>query len=520
MNEVITNEKINEEYNFCITMISAQQGELNIKDVCKKCFEKVIDGDIKNINANEYKLKFFDGTSMKIHVLENEKILSTLNGMFKYYENIKVENLNLKEKILKQISLCNSIIYFEFYKDENENRNNIIANILFEVAKESVGFLVLPNLNIYTHEMKLLISSRGATEYTEYHPIARRDTSVTLEEISDKFDKERIKYNVAQIKKLNLPSFEKNVNVPLDKNTALNEMVIIINNLILSYTIATLADKLQGEKNYKLYDKIYNKLNDLYQIERIISDDIRKILEELREGEYSNWKALILEYEYVAIFLWVLSIIDFPNQETQYDVELLDKILFNIENTENLVSNIKMRAKSEVLQKTDLLTRYKWALDENKIKNLKIETRLNSDVIEAQLMALEFVLDGKRSFVDELIRKRKADECSEKEFIQEFINNFSKIEIFKATEFVFAGANENEPKLRDVCAQYNDKFVLPIFSKENLMAECCISKKEHLCVQLSLDELVNSSKDLVIDMGTDSEIFINSSTLKNIYQKI
>ena len=74
--------------------------------------------------------------------------------------------------------------------------------------------------------------------------------------------------------------------------------------------------------------------------------------------------------------------------------------------------------------------------------------------------------------------------------------------------------------MRDVCAQYNDKFVLPIFSKENLMAECCISKKEHLCVQLSLDELVNSSKDLVIDMGTDSEIFINSSTLKNIYQKI
>ena len=90
-------------------------------------------------------------------------------------------------------------------------------------------------------------------------------------------------------------------------------------------------------------------------------------MEELREGTYSTWKALTWEYEYVAIFLWVLSIIDFPNQETQYDVEVLDKILFNIENTENLANNMKMRAKSEVLQKKELLTLYKWALDESKL---------------------------------------------------------------------------------------------------------------------------------------------------------
>lgn len=519
MNEEITNEKIKEEYNFCITMISVQQGRLNIDDICKKCFEKVLAGNIEHINTNEYKLKFFDGTSMMVCVLENEKITSKLNKMINYYEKINLENSTLKENILRQISLCNSIVCFEFYKDENENRNNIIASILFSVAKESAGLLILPNFSIYSHEMKLLISSRGATEYTEYHPIARRDTSITLEKMADKFDKERIKSNVAHIKSLNLPCYEKMTNIPLDKNTALNEMIVIINNLILSYTMATLASKLQGKKDYKVYDKIYNKLNELYQIEKIISDDISKVLKELREGEYANWKALTWEYEYVAIFLWVLSIIDFPNQETQYDIELLDKILLNIENTENLVNNMKMRAKSEVLQKTDLLTRYKWALDENKIKNLKIETILNSDVVEAQLMALDFVLAGKRNFVDELIRKRKTDEYGEKEFIKELINNFSKIELFKATEFVFVDENAKEPSLRDVCAQYNDKFVLPIFSKENLMAEC-INKTEHLCVQLSLDELVNSNKDLVIDMGTDSELFINTSTLKNIYQKI
>ena len=122
-------------------------------------------------------------------------------------------------------------------------------------------------------------------------------------------------------------------------------------------------------------------------------------------------------------------------------------------------------------------------------------------------MALDFVLSGKRNLIDELIRKRKTDEYGEKEFIKDLINNFSKIELFKATEFVFIGENAKEPRLRDVCAQYNDKNVLPIFSKENL------------CVQLSLNELVNADKDLVIDMGTDSELFINTNTLKNIYQK-
>ena len=34
MNEVTTNEKLNEEYNFCMTMISVQQGKLNIDDIC------------------------------------------------------------------------------------------------------------------------------------------------------------------------------------------------------------------------------------------------------------------------------------------------------------------------------------------------------------------------------------------------------------------------------------------------------------------------------------------------------
>ena len=159
--------------------------------------------------------------------------------------------------------MCNNIVYFEFHKDENENRNNIIASILFDVAKESAGLLILPNLSIYTHEMKLLISARGASEYTKYHPIARKDASITLEKIADKFDQERIKSNVAQMKRLNLPCYEKMTNIPLDKNTALNEMIVIVNNLILSYTMATLASNLQGEKNYKVYDKIYNKLNSL-----------------------------------------------------------------------------------------------------------------------------------------------------------------------------------------------------------------------------------------------------------------
>ena len=215
----------------CSKILESRNNDYN--DICKKCFEKVIDGDIDSINANEYKLKFFDGTSMSIHVLENEKVVNQLNGMTKYYEKINIENLMLKENILKQISLSNSIVYFEFYKDENENRNNIIASILFEVAKESAGLLILPNLSIYTHEMKLLLSSRGATEYTKYHPIARKDTSITIEKLADKFDKERIKSNVEYMKKLNLPSYEKMTNVPLDKNTALNEMVVIINNLIL-----------------------------------------------------------------------------------------------------------------------------------------------------------------------------------------------------------------------------------------------------------------------------------------------
>lgn len=518
MNEVFTNEKINEEYNFCMTMISVQQGKLNIYDICKKCFVKVIDGDIDSINANEYKLKFFDGTSMSIHVLENEKVVNQLNGMTKYYEKINLENSLLKENILKQISLSNSIVYFEFYKDENENRNNIIASILFEVAKESAGLLILPNLSIYTHEMKLLLSSRGATEYTKYHPIARKDTSITIEKLADKFDKERIKSNVEYMKKLNLPSYEKMTNVPLDKNTALNEMVVIINNLILSYTLATLAFKLQGEKDYKVFDSIYKKLNDLYQIEKILSDDMKKILEELREGMYADWRKLILEYEYAGMFLWVLSIIEFPSQGKECNIDILDKILFDIETTENLVNNMRMRTKSEILLKADLLTRYKWALDEAKLKNIDIETNLKQEVIQAQLTALEFVLAGKRNFVEELIRKRKTDEYSEREFLKEFINNFSNIEIFKATEFIFTAENTDEPKLRDVCAQYNNKFVLPIFSKENLMAEC-INRKEHLCVQLSLEELINSNKDLVLDMETDSEIFIEANTLKSIYQK-
>ena len=516
MNEVITKENVNEEYNFCMTMISVQQGKLNIDDICKKCFEKVIDGDIKKVNANEYKLNFFDGTTMSINVLEREKIASQILGMTNYYAKVNVENSILKENILKQINSCNSIVCFEFYRDENENRNNIIANILFEVAKESAGLLVLPNLSIYTHEMKLLISPRGATEYTEYHPIARKDTSLTIEKIADKFDKERIKSNIEKIKKLNIPYNEKMIDVPLDKNTALNEMVVIINNLVLAYTMASLASNLQGEKNYKVYDKIYNKLNQLYQIDKIISGDIRKILEELREGIYVNWESLTWQYEYVAIFLWALSIIDFPSQETTYSIDVLDKILFDIENTENLVTNMKMRTKAEVLQKTDLLTRYKWALDENRLKNLDIKTNLNTKVIEAQLTALKFVLDGDRNFVDELIRKRKTEEYSERDFLEEFIRNFSKIEIFKATEFVFDNGNTDEPRLRDVCAEYNSKYVLPIFSKENLMAEC-INNKEHLCVQLSINELVNYNKDFVLNMGTDSELFINANTLKNIF---
>ena len=72
------------------------------------------------------------------------------SGMANYFAQAETDKPIVKENVLLQIQHFNCVVGIVFETDENENRTHYITNTLFDLAAEVNGFLLYPNMHIYT----------------------------------------------------------------------------------------------------------------------------------------------------------------------------------------------------------------------------------------------------------------------------------------------------------------------------------------------------------------------------------
>jgi len=379
-----------------IILLNVKGEKNNFKEIFERIFSKIIiNNDIVN-SEGSYTATFFDDTTMKIEIANGDKRSTQLPGMLNLYSKIELPNKKLKESIMTQLKLINNMTYMSFEVSNENERTNSIINYIFTFAKETAAILLFPDLKIYTSNQKLLISPTGETDLEVYYPVSSIDY-VVKEVILNDSDNARIEKNTEFLKANNIPYFKEMKLIPTEANTDLNVESDVLDELITSYIVATMASTLGGTKDEEQYNFIFNTLNKLYDIENLLTSPDKRVLEDIKNGtctsaDINNFS---WEYETCAILLWALSLDEFPSQNKECNVDKMNELLFYAKDTSNIMDSLHLRAKEEILEKADLLNRYIWALDEARIKEFNIEYPLNYQIIRYQLRGLQRILNWK-----------------------------------------------------------------------------------------------------------------------------
>ena len=410
------------EYNTCITMISSTEDNFNFLNLFKTDFKNYIKGIEKK--ENSIIISFFDNTTMEIKIANSEKTQTQLSGMINYYSKLDIENKEVLENLIRQFQISNNLMYIHFDTNNDDMRTDTIINCIYEIAREVGGILIYPNLSIFTNTGELLISKDGKSNVKSFYASAKKTKLIDDNiEFSDE-DRERIEKNVNFLKDRNIPYKEDMKLIPSKSNTELSDVEMIYSNLILDYILATMSATFPGEVNQEHWDDIYFIIKSLYAIEPYMSDDYKDLLEDIRNNRPVDKIKMTWLYEKCAISMWVLGLWDFPNQYSECDVDRMNEILFSNENNKDQLpdlflkmldpekkelkfSNLQMKSYEEILEKADLLNRYKWACDNAKVNNEEVDFKISMPILNNQLLAFYQILNWNPNIPIKNIEKNK-----------------------------------------------------------------------------------------------------------------
>lgn len=305
--------------------------------------------------------------------------------------------------------------------DEDEKNNK---GLLFYNCK-----LILRN--IYMACDKLVFKFKNEltqSEINEYNKISQyikedeknwidiNSVKLTFSKIEDnkmdlsEEDELRIKKNISILKDRNIPYYENMILIPSKSNTKLMNKYDIFERLICDYLLASMATTFPSDIDLNQWNTIYNNLNLMYSFEQYISDENKHILEKIKNNDLVDKMKLSWLYERCAIYMWILGLWKFPSQQYECDVNLMNEFLFFNKNNEdsfpNLflqlfnhekksldLDNLKMISYEEILEKADLLNRYKWAYDDAIINNKKTNFDFSNSIVANQLYAFYEILN-------------------------------------------------------------------------------------------------------------------------------
>ena len=381
-----------------LTLYACRKNTNCIPEITKDLFSDVMQ-DISFENKNSFTILFEDGTDIRFHITADpSKTYTQSNGMMHFFSQAPLENKELKQSILRQISLFNCIVGIQFELDENEQRTNYIINTIYMIAEQLSAFILYPNMSLFDSDGKLLISIEGKTDFEQFYPISSSDILEKETEESPE-DIERKNRSIQILKEKEIPYMEHLKAAALEADTKLWDKESIVKRLTAVYAACvksevhtSYAHGYYDEKEIPEKTKIQNELalmEEKYHVFENFSEEEKDYIENENPDDYTNNK-FGWRYECCAVFLWALSLLDLQEPTEICDARELGSIIWN--NTlESLIEKAKLRSKEEILDLQDLIFRYDWACVDARIHKKELEN-LNASVIYHWHYALNWLL--------------------------------------------------------------------------------------------------------------------------------
>ncbi|MFC9540333.1 DUF4272 domain-containing protein [Lysinibacillus sp. NPDC056959] len=355
----------------------------NIDDIEFKISDVFAKGFAIGKNENEYFLKskaLFKKHKLIIRVMSEDTnpdyFVNNIPGMMGYYNNIPFEDDPLKELVLTQISVLNTVIAIESEKEINEDQLLLFTDLLSKIG--GIGFL--PNGTLLDDEGAVIVYPEGQSGPSNFRPQACTH-KVMGQEVSSEEGEQRKNNTIAYLKERAIPYTASLPQLPPIENCQFKTQEDIARRAVaLLIVIQFTCDVAQCGNVEESRDFFVNMLRT-YKVENYLTENERDFLQasepDVQEAINISW-----QYEAYWTLIWALGFVeelDFPDEVC--DCEYAIQVVSNCETFEQFYLQAVMRSQEEILDEADKIYRYHWACVDSRIQERPAPVGMNESIV-------------------------------------------------------------------------------------------------------------------------------------------
>ncbi|MEK4426849.1 DUF4272 domain-containing protein [Solibacillus sp. FSL K6-1523] len=345
-------------------------------------------------NENDYKIqskKLFNKEKMIIRVSSEDSDPSyfekNIPGMMGFYDEIPFEDEQLKELVLTQISVLNTMIAIEVEKDIEEELLQLFTNLLAQIG--GIGFL--PNGILLDQEGLVIVYPDGKSGPAQFRPHACTRKIMGPEVITE--EGERRKNNtIMYLNEHGIP-FNQGLPqlLPLAHYSFKTQEQIAKRAVALLIIIQYACDVAQDSDIHESRDFFTGMLNK-FGVEKYLTDNERNFLQSenpnKQEAGNISW-----QYEAYWVLIWALGLVDtldFPDDIC--DCEYAIQVVSSCESFEQFYGETTMRNIEVILDEADKIYRLHWACVNSRIQEQEAPASLNESVVMERRRGLFWII--------------------------------------------------------------------------------------------------------------------------------
>ncbi|MEB2300217.1 DUF4272 domain-containing protein [Lysinibacillus xylanilyticus] len=355
----------------------------NIDDIEFKISDVFAKGFAISKNDNEYLLKskaLFKKHKLIIRIMSEDTnpdyFANNIPGMMGYYDNIPFEDDHLKELVLTQISVLNTVIAIESEKEINEDQMQLMTNLLANIG--GIGFL--PNGTLLDDEGIVIVYPDGQSGPSNFRPHACT-RKVMGQEVASEEGEQRKNNTIAYLKERAIPYTASLPQLPPIEACQFKTQEDIARRAVaLLIVIQFACDVAQGENVEDSRAFFINMLRQ-YDVDNYLTSSERDFLD---TSEPSEQVAIHISWQYEAYWtlIWALGFVeklDFPDEVC--DCEYAIQVVSNYETFEQFYLQTAMRSQEEMLDEADKIYRYHWACVNSRIQERPAPAGINESIV-------------------------------------------------------------------------------------------------------------------------------------------
>lgn len=347
------------------------------------------DGQVTLTLADDTDITF----NIKHQQNEPDFIASHTAGMAQYFSQVETPLLEIKENVLRQISVFNCVTGITFDVIEDDDRTNYIINCLFAVANDVNGFLLYPSMQIFTKEGQLLFSVTGDSQLTEFTPIANADLLDGNRPAEAQADTERRLRSFALLEARDIPFMEHLPSEAYESEVRMRSREEMVKRAAALFAIAVYSEVMLSENSGREEAVFYfNKMDELYGVKSYLTPNETQYINTLDPEEHECVQ-YVWRYECCGVLLWAAGVVEDLSYPSEIiDVPVLAAIFWQHKGISDLLAKGYARPKSEILDAADLTMRYDWACVEARIHGKDAPASLDGGIVVERHYAFNWII--------------------------------------------------------------------------------------------------------------------------------